>query len=406
MDSEIDFSNRAQWEKNHEPQCQSEWVCQHHECAKRPKNHQYHFTLCKWHIDDNKKIQPDFLKKLNPAQSKPGVSFFLNFPSFYNVDPSTKKLETKIPGCEVLDDVNDPSIFMLQNYAINDRKMLLFYDSGCMGSAISDRGSVLLDSVCVRPGPTVMNVAGGKTVLLDGGDEQFLLDMATPNTKATITALRMPRTTTRFPLWRICDAWEEIQREYSALKLGLEPLPPVPAQIGGEEVDIMIGIRYMKYFPVLICTLPCGLGIHRSLIAAPKGEITVLGGPHPAWRHATDLVGFLGATSFFTAELRALQAVSRTLQLLDHAVEHEPDEPEWDVTDEDLLLPDVETFERCDATHCKKHSDLCDWIIPPSWDIENTAYGLRQEASRFFDCEQLGTETTYKCVRCRNCSQC
>ena len=162
MDSEIDFSNRAQWEKNHEPQCQSEWVCQHHECAKRPKNRQYHFTLCKWHIDDNKKIQPDFLKKLDPAQSKPGISFFLNFPSFYNVDPSTKKLETKIPGCEVLDDVNDPSIFMLQNYAINDRKMLLFYDSGCMGSAISDRGSVLLESVCVRPGPTVMNVAGGK----------------------------------------------------------------------------------------------------------------------------------------------------------------------------------------------------------------------------------------------------
>ena len=406
MDSEIDFSNRSQWEKNHEVECQSEWVCQFDECSKRPKNRQYHFSLCRWHIDKNKKKQPEFIKKLDPAQSKPGISFFLNFPSYYNMDPVASQFDVSIPGCEILDDVNDPSIFMLQNHVVQGRKMLLFYDSGCMGSAISDRGAILLDSVCVRPGPTTMNVAGGKTVLLEGGDEQFLLDLAAPNTKATITALKMPHVTTKFPLWRICDAWEEIQRDYEALKPKLEPLPPAPGKLGGDEIDIMIGIRYMKYFPILVCTLPCGLGIHRSLISAPNGELTVLGGPHPAWRHATDLIGFMGVTSFFTAEMRAFQAVSRSLQHLDLIVDHVPVEPEWDVIDEDLLQPDLQKLDVCNADHCDKHTDVGEWIIPPSWDIECSAFGVRQESIRFSEAENLGTDISYRCVRCRNCNRC
>ena len=410
MDSDIDFANRAQWEAKHEVNCQSEWVCQTQECAKRPKNRQYHFTLCRWHVDQNEKLQADFIKKLDQKQLKPGVSFFFNIPTCYSLNPlissTANQFEISDPGCKVLDDVNDPSIFMLQDHVVNGRKMLMFYDSGCMGSAVSERGSVLLESVCVRPGPTTMNVAGGKTVLLEGGDEQFLLDLVVPNTKATITALKMPHVTTRFPLWHIAEAWTEIQLEYNSMMPGGEVLPPAPSHIGGEEVDIMIGIRYMKYFPVLICTLPCGLGIHRSLISAPRGEITVLGGPHPAWRHATDLVGFLGVTSFFTAELRALQTVSRNLHNLLQPVEHVPAEPDLDLLDPDLLLPDDDRHEECSVYHCDKHGDLDNWIIPHSWDIDGTSYSLRHDASRFDESEHMGTEVTYKCVRCRNCNRC
>ena len=424
MDSDIDFKNRAQWEANHAINCQSEWVCSVDECAKRPRNRQYHFTLCRWHVEKNKRIQADFIKKLDHTQLKPGVSFFFNLPTCYTLNPhinsAADMYENSEPGWNVLDDVNDPSIFMLQDHVVNDRKMLLFYDSGCMGSAISDRASVLLNSVCVRPGPTTMNVAGGKTVLLEGGDDQFLLDLVEPKTKATITALRMPHVTTRFPLWHISLAWTEIQKEYNSLMPGGEILPPAPARIGGEEVDIMIGIRYMKYFPVLLCTLPCGLGIHRSLIAAPRGEITVLGGPHPAWRNATDLVGFLGVTSFFTAELRALQAISRNLRHVFPPVEHESVDRDLDLIDPDLLVPDegsTESYlvhhppddyflESCSSYHCENHQDLDEWIIPPSWDIDGTCYGLRLDSARFEEMERIGTEVPYKCVRCRNCSRC
>jgi len=408
MDAEIDTNKRLEWEARHDVQCQSEWVCEHNKCGTRPKNRQYHITLCKWHTADNLKVHDDFISKLDSAQIKPGVSFFFNLPTFYNLNqsPALDQFSTSLSGKKIHQDVDDPSIFMLQHHVVNNRKLLMFYDSGCMGCAISDRGSVLLDSVCIRPGPTTMNVAGGKSIIVDGGDEQFLIDLAEPNTQATITALRMPHVTAKFPLWKISEAWDEIQKEYHSMNPKHEPLAPVPSQIGGEEVDLMLGIRYKKYFPELLCVLPCGLGIHKSKFSAPNGELTILGGPHPAWRRAVDIVDYLGVSSFFTAELRAFQTISQNLHHLYHPVEHLPDELPRDVLDEDLLLPDVEFLDRCEAQHCEKHGNIDDWIIPPSWNIEDSVYGLRQDSVRFDEAEHFGSEISYRCIRCRNCNKC
>ena len=409
MDSDINLSERAKWEAAHDVNCQSEWVCEAQQCGTRPKNRQWHFTLCAWHVEENQKRQKNFIKNLDQSQIKPGISFFFNSPTYYTVNPVSKTTprlhHNSNPNSKILEDYDNPSIFMLQEYKVNDRKALMFYDSGCMGAAVSDRGAVLLDSVCVRPGPTTMNVAGGKTFEIEGGDEEFLLDLVAQRTKATITALRMSHITTKFPIWNISQAWSEIQKDFAALMPG-KSLPPAPPSIGGEEVDIMIGIRYISYFPTLICTLPCGLGIYRSKIAAPQGEVTVLGGPHPAWKHASNLVGVLGLSSFFSAEFRAYQAVTSIIDNLPLLLEHAPDDLHDDVVEADLLLPDDDVSDSCSAQHCDKHGDLDEWIIPTSWNIEDSVYSLRHELTRFEDAEQFGSEVTYRCVRCRNCNNC
>ena len=406
MDARINFSDRVQWQRSHAVHCQSDWVCTVDVCGDRPRERQYHFTLCKWHEDDNRKKQTEFIKDLDKAQIKPGVSFFFNIPQNYSLNPVMNQIKSGDSSFEVLKDVYEPSIFMLQTVVVNERPLLLFYDSGCLGSAVSDRAAILLNSNCVRPGPTTMNVAGGKTIQLEGGDEQFLLDLVIPNTKATITGLRMPHVTTPFPCWNISKAWDTINLEYKSVLPAGDPLPPAPDQIGGVEVEIMIGIRYQKYFPDLICTLPCGLGIFKSRIKAPRGELTILGGPHRAWRTATDLISFLGATSFFTAEVKALRNEISTLQHVYHPVEQVPDELNLDVVLEDLLEPDHDHVEICSNLHCDKHGDLDDWVIPKDWNIDNSIYGLRQTASKFGEAEQIGGECPYRCVRCRNCAKC
>ena len=174
-------------------------------------------TLCRWHEDENKKIQADFIKNLDKNQVKPGISFFFNIPQFFSLNPLPEQVNLKVAGIEVLHNVQDPSIFMLQNVVVNDRTLLTFYDSGCLGSALSDRAAQILESVCVREGPTKMSVAGGKTVTLEGGDEQFLLDLVEPKTKATITGLRMPHVTTPFPVWDFSLAWENICAEHKKI---------------------------------------------------------------------------------------------------------------------------------------------------------------------------------------------
>ena len=406
LDCGIDFSNRERWEKFHAVNCQSEWVCSVEVCAKRARNKQYHFTLCKWHEAENKKKQGDFIKALDRNQIKPGVSFFFNTPHNYNLNLPKSMINLGEHDKDVVDDVHEPSIFMLQEVMVNERSLLLFYDSGCLGSALSDRAAAILNSTCVREGPTTMNVAGGKTVVLEGGDEQFLLNLAAPGKKALITGLKMPHVTTPFPLWNISQAWSQICSEYAAAEPNGKPLPPVIDRIGGVEVDIIIGIRYQQHFPELICNLPCGLGIFKSKIKAPRGELTVLGGPHAAWRYATDMVGFLGANSFFTAEARAFRDQSCTLKHVYHPVEHEDDDLLVDVVLEDLLDIDQPYVEQCLSVHCDKHGDLDDWIIPSTWDIDNSIYSLRQSASRFAEAELIGSEVTYRCVRCRNCAKC
>ena len=406
MDATINFNDRVKWVTDHAVNCQSDWVCKVDNCANRAKERQYHFTLCKWHTDENKKIQNEFIKALDQAQTKPGISFFFNTPQIYSLEPRINQFDQKDNKTSILEDVYEPSIFMLQEYTVNDRNLLVFYDSGCLGSAMSDRAAQCLNSVCVREGPTSMNVAGGKTVMIEGGDEQFLLNLVSPNTKATITALRMPQVTTPFPLWNVAQAWNQISNEYRACCPSGEDLPPAPKKIGGVEVDLMIGIRYQKYFPVQISLLPCGLGIYRSKIAAPRGEITVLGGPHPAWRNALDKIGFFGATSFFTAEARALRVEYSTIHHVHHPVQHEAADDDGDVIVEVPLGPDVPAVEQCLTQHCDKHGDLDAWIVPLDWDIDGSIYGLRQDGVRFAETELIGSEVTYRCVRCRNCNKC
>ena len=98
---------------------------------------------------------------------------------------------------DVESDVKDPGIFLLHNIKVEGKELLVFYDSGAGGAAISNRAYKYLDAANVRPGPTLLNVAGGSTVAIDGGDESFYLDLDELHEKrrARFTALKMSNIT-------------------------------------------------------------------------------------------------------------------------------------------------------------------------------------------------------------------
>ena len=78
----------------------------------------------------------------------------------------------------------------------------------------------------------------------------------------------------------------------------------------------MIGIRYSMYWPVLMHMLPGGLGVYKSQFSAPNGEISILGGPHKAWRKATEAANLLGPRAYLTLEARAHFSQARDLRHL------------------------------------------------------------------------------------------
>ena len=57
-------------------------------------------------------------------------------------------------------------------------------------------------------------------------------------------------------------------------------LPKLPKKVGG-QTDILIGLKYKKYFPQQVLMFPTGLTVYRSVFEELNGTDGVLGGPHP-----------------------------------------------------------------------------------------------------------------------------
>ncbi len=58
------------------------------------------------------------------------------------------------------------------------KTLLCFYDSGYNLAGISDRAYELLMCETIRAGPTVLGVAGSKTIMVPHGEECFYLKLA------------------------------------------------------------------------------------------------------------------------------------------------------------------------------------------------------------------------------------
>ena len=56
-------------------------------------------------------------------------------------------------------------------------------------------------------------------------------------------------------------------------------LPRLPDSVGG-DTDLMLGIKYLKYYPEFVFRLPSGLTIYRSQFVSSDGSRGVVGGPH------------------------------------------------------------------------------------------------------------------------------
>ena len=98
-------------------------------------------------------------------------------------------------------------------------------------------------------------------------------------------------------------------------------LPKLPEEVGG-ETDLLIGIKYLKYFPEAVFKLPTGLTIYESPFLNPDGTRGVVGGPHVfslIEKHCNNAQINMG--SYFTDQLRLVELgyqVNPDLHLLGH----------------------------------------------------------------------------------------
>ena len=67
MDSSVDFDNRRDWWRKHSRTCETNYICQAGQCAGE-ESKQYHFTMCTYHVNENKQLEEEFIKSLDKTK--------------------------------------------------------------------------------------------------------------------------------------------------------------------------------------------------------------------------------------------------------------------------------------------------------------------------------------------------
>ena len=91
----------------------------------------------------------------------------------------------------------------------------------------------------------------------------------------------LPEITSEFPLYDLTELEKDVRKK--CYDVGNEDLvsklPKLRRKVGG-ITDILIGLKYLKYFPKKVFQFQSGSGIYESVFNTPDGSAGVVGGPH------------------------------------------------------------------------------------------------------------------------------
>ena len=316
LDSKVDFTDRREWYEKHVNNCITDWHCEAGNCSKAYPSRQKHIVMCEYHSNDNKNRLADFVNTLDQTSIGPNFKFFFMSHQQYNLTAPAAAAINYEP--DVIPDKNEyvPSIYLVQTVPGDvGADLLVFFDNGCSAASLSTRAAKILNSETGRPGPTTLNIAGGKQIEIPYGEERFLLNL-TSGKRAAMTGLKMDQITDVFPLWRLQEAFNEVNTQYLEENPDGPPLPEVDEKVGGKAVDIMVGIRYNQYFPVLNYMLPGGLAVYTAQFKTSSGNQGILGGCHDSWRNAHNNTQYMNPRAYFTSELRAYRVQQKSMMFV------------------------------------------------------------------------------------------
>ena len=266
--------------------------------------------VCHEHKDtsDNKKVLKEFKDRYLQE-------FGENLPaSFKNI---TMHSQANFVGIESEDDPNNRGIFMLQTIKIKGQNFNIFYDSGCSDlickkSAIN-RLAKLGRATQIKPGPITISGVGDTQTVCEDGIYTVSLPLANGG-DAVMQGLCLDKVTGDFPKFSLKNAEKTIRNHYQKSGGDFGELPCLPSKVGG-EVDIMVGVKYLKYFPEQIFSLPTGLTIYNAAFNNYDGSKGVIAGPHASFTKDWEQVGQMAYSYNVRPEFPQFQAGNVATQL-------------------------------------------------------------------------------------------
>ena len=190
---------------------------------------------------------------------------------------------TSIKQFETRPDIKESAIFQLQKIDVEGLTLNVFFDSGCGDMIIKKSAVEQLANVGrakqVLAGPFEITGVGNRTTVCEEGVYSISLPLNTGGN--ALCGICLPEITSEFPLYDLTELEKDIRKK--CYDIGNEDLvsklPKLPRKVGG-IADILIGIKYLKYFPKKVFQFESGLGIYESVFNTQDGSTGVVGGPH------------------------------------------------------------------------------------------------------------------------------
>ena len=186
-----------------------------------------------------------------------------------HVDCESSCYETKYE-----ENTEDFAIYMLQTIEIHGKKLNLFYDTGCSDLVCKKNAVEALSKVGranqILKGPLPISGVGDKTTICEHGLYNVRIPLHN-GSEANLSGICLDKITSKFPLYPLEEVEQDIHKTYIAQNGDPKTLPKLPSFIGG-DVDLMIGVQYLRYYPEKCFSLPNGLTIYRSQFISSDGH--------------------------------------------------------------------------------------------------------------------------------------
>ena len=387
-----------------------------------------HVLLCEQHKGDekNRKLAEKFTDKFikNCNQNLPQFSKNLSLLSV-----TVHLVEEKIlrfQHLNALPDVNDTGKFLLQTIQIQHVRLNIFFDNGCGDLVVKKRAVELLTSLgrafCeIDQALEIVGVGDQKAEAL--GVYSICLPLH-DGTNITLSGVCMPKITSRLPVYPLGEVESDLKKWYSGND-SCRDLPKLSSKVGG-DTDILIGSRYLRYFPKLVYEHESGLRVHESVFKSPCGSRGVVEGPHPSFSEVErQFFGNpvnLSLKSYFVDPVQVIRSrwkLGKDVPLLGLKPGPRPDSEfpaccsRIDSVEKEVLsLPDTTEVFPPAVSQGESSLDSAD-VRPLCPFLDSRCSSCVCVSRRPPKCvkeydalESTGTEVTYRCADCKECLRC
>ena len=207
--------------------------------------------------------------KNHGSKSSPVVSStpIPNYNTKTGASPSSVK-EVHYPSRE------DP-LYIFQKLSINNTNALAFYDSGATGCLVRGELAEACHFKTVQQESQVVGCLGDQS--LDTGYGVYVARLGPDENDVyhEILFQGIDKITSKFPKYNLSSIANEVSASGK-----LPPGTKLPLEIGGQPVDILLGVRKPELVPKLLFVMPSGIGIFKAPFMDVNNSNICFGGTH------------------------------------------------------------------------------------------------------------------------------